>query len=751
MPSAPHEGPAPLPGKDPLGRALAIAPQLRAVPGAGGQLFLIGEHARFVVHEPLFVRLLAAADGQRSGLELVAALEGEAGPMELLWATSQLIERGYLAPVVNGLSAESAAWWQSVGIAPAGIAETLATTPVSVLCGGRAVPDWLTTSLVECGLRVEAGARHTLILCDDYLDPVADRLFEESWNAGGVFLPLKANGRTLWLGPAFSRDGGGPCWHCLRVRLQGNRPVEMYLAGAGDGPEGGAMPRAPDAALAATRRLAACIAGLKIAEALVEPARTPLRESLLTVELPGLEVKRHRVVRRPQCPACGDPEWIRRAVSAPVRVRHVPRLADQDGGHRVTDPEETFARCAHLVSPVTGVVMHLAPFEGRDHPLRPVYAAGYHLRPAAAGLAETETFFRPALGKGRTPAQARASALAEAIERHASLWQGDEPVVRGARAQLGAEAADPRTLLHFSDRQYAERGDGAGDWRHTAPLPFSDTQVIDWVPCWSLTHDARRYLPLSYCFNQTPEKPGENVCPFDPNGHAAGNCREEAILQAFLELVERDAVGIWWYNRLRKPGVELESSDSDYFSRVRAHYHALGWTLWSLDLTTDLAIPVVAALARHEATGRFVAGFGCHLDPTLALQRAVTEAHQLFDPSGAKPAPWSSQELDDPRFVSPREGAAPHRLADLPRHDAVDLRDGIELCVARARACGLETIVLDYSRPDLVLATVKVVVPGLRHFWRRLGPGRLYDVPVRTGELERPLREEELNPLTLRL
>ena len=25
---------------------------------------------------------------------------------------------------------------------------------------------------------------------------------------------------------------------------------------------------------------------------------------------------------------------------------------------------------------------------------------------------------------------------------------------------------------------------------------------------------------------------------------------------------------------------------------------------------------------------------------------------------------------------------------------------------------------------------VRVIAPGLRHFWRRLGPGRLYDVPV---------------------
>jgi ribosomal protein S12 methylthiotransferase accessory factor len=41
---------------------------------------------------------------------------------------------------------------------------------------------------------------------------------------------------------------------------------------------------------------------------------------------------------------------------------------------------------------------------------------------------------------------------------------------------------------------------------------------------------------------------------------------------------------------------------------------------------------------------------------------------------------------------------------------------------------------------------VRVIVPGLRHFYRRFGPGRLYDVPVKMGLLDRPLQESELTP-----
>ena len=59
---------------------------------------------------------------------------------------------------------------------------------------------------------------------------------------------------------------------------------------------------------------------------------------------------------------------------------------------------------------------------------------------------------------------------------------------------------------------------------------------------------------------------------------------------------------------------------------------------------------------------------------------------------------------------------------------------------------GLETLVLDQSRPDTGLHVMKVIVPGLRHFWARFAPGRLYDVPVHMGWLMESLAEEQLNP-----
>jgi ribosomal protein S12 methylthiotransferase accessory factor len=241
------------------------------------------------------------------------------------------------------------------------------------------------------------------------------------------------------------------------------------------------------------------------------------------------------------------------------------------------------------------------------------------------------------------------------------------------------------------------------------------------------------------------------MCPFNPNGHAAGNTLEEAILQAFLELVERDAVGIWWYNRINRPGIDLESFDDRYFINVRQHYAELNWQIWVLDLTTDLQIPSAIAIARHRTKKDFYIGMGSHLDFHLAVQRAITELHQISDPDGHQDALWNERDIEIPDFLFPIPNRKAIQKAHYTTPNFRTIKDDIEFCVDKVKSIGLDFMVINHTRPDIGLATVKVIVPGLRHFWRRLGPGRLYDVPVDMGWLKTPNREEQLNPLTLKV
>src|SRR6202042_3911356 len=76
----------------------------------------------------------------------------------------------------------------------------------------------------------------------------------------------------------------------------------------------------------------------------------------------------------------------------------------------------------------------------------------------------------------------------------------------------------------------------------------------------------------------------------------------------------------------------------------------------------------------------------------------------------------------------------------------LDTREQVTACVSLAKQAGLDFLVLNQTRPDIEVPVVRVLVPGLRHFYRRFAPGRLYDVPVKLGLLDRPRLESELTP-----
>ena len=222
-----------------------------------------------------------------------------------------------------------------------------------------------------------------------------------------------------------------------------------------------------------------------------------------------------------------------------------------------------------------------------------------------------------------------------------------------------------------------------------------------------------------------------------------------------MELVERDSYAIWWYNRLQRSELDLSGFDDPYVRDLKAQLAATGRRLWVLDITSDLGISSFVALSHAVQNGTdFVEyGSGAHFDPRIALLRALTEVNQFL-----------SIGLMGARNAAPRyDGATPFYLRDHPyltpndhalvrpeRDSAfggLDKREQVMACVNLAKRYGLDLLVLDQTRPDIEVPVVRVIVPGLRHFYRRFAPGRLYDVPVKLGLRDRPLSENELNPL----
>ena len=758
---------------------------------AGEGLYLLAEPEPIHLADEIYADLVPLLDGRRSIEQLFAALRGRHGPHAVYAALDRLRVRGVLmdgppspdpshdAPAAARASA--AAFWEAQGIGGAAARERLRGARVSVVAlGGQVVSPWLEALR---GLEVEIGepGSLTLVLAEDYLDPALAAIDARARAEGRPWLLVRPAGVRPWLGPLFVPTRTG-CWECLAQRLRGHRRLEAHLRRALGRPAGHPGAGALPSTLAAVCGLATT----EVAKQLVL-GRSALQGVVLTLDLATLERQEHVLVRRPQCPACGRPVTV--DPRAPVRPSLDADLAaarpelgseasgptrSQGGGWRTSTPEDTAARLRHHVSPITGIIGRVEPRLPQHASVIPIYVTDHSF-----AQMDTERWFlregfrKRSGGKGSTRAQALASALGESIERYCGVFQGDEPRLRASREELGSAAIHPNGCMGFSARQYVEREhwNAAGSKVRHVPEPFDDRQPLEWTPLWSLPDEAPRYLPTAYCYYGYPYDHGQEgggrgaeprIAVADSNGCAAGNTLFEAVLQGLFELVERDCVALWWYNRVRRPGVALESFEAPYLLELVEHYRSLERELWAIDITSDLGIPAFAAVSRRVDRPRedVILGFGAHLDPRVALVRAMTEVGQSL-PSVPSPEQgpqaryrgdnleaarwWSTATVASEPYLRPAADAPRRRLADHPRPRSGSLAAQLHHCVERLSMRGLTTLVLDQSRPDVELAVARVVVPGLRHFWPRFAPGRLYDVPVAQGWRATPSTETELN------
>jgi ribosomal protein S12 methylthiotransferase accessory factor len=243
----------------------------------------------------------------------------------------------------------------------------------------------------------------------------------------------------------------------------------------------------------------------------------------------------------------------------------------------------------------------------------------------------------------------------------------------------------------------------------------------------------------------------------DSSGCAVGSDLQDAAIRGFLELVERDAASIWWYNMIRRPAPDAVFLDDPLIKQVFAWCRERGRIVHLIDITHDLRIPVVVAISANDAGREVGLGFGAGANAMAAVRSALGEMIQFetnlrlaerraapgsFDKifSGHDLLTWSRRAcLFDHPFLVPAQGVAERRSevgGDL------SLAACHEICTQNK----LDFFALDVSRRDIGVPVARVIVPGLRGIWPRFAPGRLFDVPVKLGWVERPLSVAELNP-----
>jgi YcaO-like protein with predicted kinase domain len=407
---------------------------------------------------------------------------------------------------------------------------------------------------------------------------------------------------------------------------------------------------------------------------------------------------------------------------------HRAAKAYRTGTHRTCAPRETL----DLLMPRMREfgITRLANVTGLDVIGVPVYMA---VRPASRGVSVSQ-------GKGIDDDSARASALMESVEGwHAERI--DAPLRYESYATLRRSAAvTDVTRLPLA---YGARLDVQ------APLL--------WIEGHDLLSEAPTWVPFASVMTNFV-KPWSVTGPFraSTNGLASGNHILEAIAHGLCEVIERDACSVWEAAggyAFDQPQIDLgtvtSTSAISVINRLRAA--ELDIAVW--DTTSDTGIPTFACRifdspdrARWTLKGVF-GGQGCHLDPEVALLRAITEAIQsrLTSIAGSRDDMFDYDTRANPDNLRAAVRAATDSpaTASFPRQGSLvtdTFDDDVEALVAALRGIGIENVVVvDLTRPEIGIPVVHVIVPGLEDVASEPGyiPGRRAREAARTARRAR--------------
>jgi ribosomal protein S12 methylthiotransferase accessory factor len=422
---------------------------------------------------------------------------------------------------------------------------------------------------------------------------------------------------------------------------------------------------------------------------------------------------------------------------------------------------------ADLISPRTGIIRNITRVSrGTEEPSVPVVwqcvLSQFDYRTAK----QSE---RMTAGKGETEREAMLGAIGEALERYCSYQHDASAVFTATAAELGAAAIRPADFVLYSDRQYATPG-----FNYARP---GDETPIGWIRAVELPNRTEAFAPSSL-IHLYFDVAGPNgfFCPPTSNGLAAGPSLNAAILGGLYELIERDAFLVCWMNRLPARRVD-DSSLGGVAASITAHYARFGVEAHVFDITTDIPVTAMMALAvdRSGDGPAVVVGLGCHLKPAVALTKALMEVCQVRPSQSlkfAKDHPAESikryQDVKTLEDHASFAGISAHlhefdfllsqghswALADVPDRSSGDTSIDLETVIHALRAAGCRVGYVDLTTPDVApydVRVVRAIATGLQpiHFGfgeERLGGRRLFETPARMGHGPERRREDDLNP-----
>lgn len=315
-----------------------------------------------------------------------------------------------------------------------------------------------------------------------------------------------------------------------------------------------------------------------------------------------------------------------------------PGRADVSFRPKTVMAQELFAALVGQARPVEWVRLGSLKYRSHEFPLVTAVAK-YVVSSPAANRDESRDL---AFATGRTSADAIIKVLAESYERHACSALRIDHV--GSVETLRGQYLDPRVVTPLEPRQYQLLSDLE---------PFREDRRWQWVRGTRLQSGEEVLVAVdNVFFPLTSQLLGRKPCVrANSSGVAAHTERDIAVRNAFLELLERDAVAVTWYTRRPVAAVPLAALPASVGQRVK-FWMRHGRQVVVLDLTLD-SVPIFMVLIwSAQSYPCLVSGAGAAFDAEEALAKAWNEAELMllsWLKSGRKVVP------------QPHKVAAPHQ------------------------------------------------------------------------------------------
>ena len=275
-------------------------------------VWFVSEFGTSLLEGRAYALVAPLIDGEKTTDQLVELLYDQLHPAEVYYALLQMESKGYVMETDATLSPALAAFLASLDTDIPTALRRLRESSVSVTSVGGVESSPLFDPLKSLSLRIHEKGDLEVVLTDDYLREELSIINKRHLESGRPWLLAKPVGSMLWIGPVFRPHETG-CWACLSQRLRGHRRADIPY---------------PVITSPASSQTGYELAAMEAAKTIIQQDRSPLNGSLISMNLFAGQSDRHTLVRRPQCPVCGDPQYIEHH-QAPILLKsHAKRKGE---------------------------------------------------------------------------------------------------------------------------------------------------------------------------------------------------------------------------------------------------------------------------------------------------------------------------------------------------------------------------------------------------------------------------------------